>query len=155
MGVTKAGLRSPITFRHENPKRVIFAAEMSSTGSRSPNNPILSPKSSQDEEAAIVDDSGKVDKEKNEQTVIRQAMWLVAWMANNIAVTMLNKAAFSKVSFKYPYAVCSIHAGMNSRWIHYSNRRLAKSALDRPHGMQHYWSTAVFLLFTKHQTQAA
>ena len=40
-------------------------------------------------------------------------MCIVIWMACNIVVTMLNKATFAVVDFKYPYALSSVHMACN------------------------------------------
>lgn len=49
-----------------------------------------------------VSDDGNSKVAMSQQT---QAMWLLAWLVNNISITMLNKYAFSRAGFDYPFVV--------------------------------------------------
>lgn len=43
-----------------------------------------------------------------------QVFWLLVWFVNNIAVTLVNKAAFSSMDFHYPATLSAVHMAVNT-----------------------------------------
>lgn len=56
----------------------------------------------------------KVKKQEPEYSAGTAAGWLLAWFINNLSITLLNKAVFSKLDFHYPYALTAVHMCCNT-----------------------------------------
>lgn len=85
------------------------------------------------------------------------SFWLIIWTANNIAVTLLNKAAFGTfVDFPYPYAltavhmfVCALASNLFSNGKDGSSSAPTSRLPDSPTTKQSSYSTMTYsLLFT-------
>jgi len=51
--------------------------------------------------------------DNTEYSTSQQVMWLLFWFVNNIAVSIVNKMAFSSVDFHYPNTLSAVHMLVN------------------------------------------
>ena len=88
---------------------------------------------------ALLPSTSQLSEEQNssQQTSILTKMFasptivLAIWLLNNIGVTLLNKASFQNIDFRYPYALTVIHMSFNtlgSQAYKASQRRGKKSS---------------------------
>jgi drug/metabolite transporter (DMT)-like permease len=64
--------------------------------------------------------------------------WLILMTVNNIAVTLINKAAFSMVRFPYPYMLTVIHMFINWLFCEYIFYSIGRSS-SRSSGSSNMW----------------
>ena len=78
-----------------------------------------------------------------------QLFWLLIWMINNMLVTILNKTAFTKMSFKYPYALSTIHMAVNligSQIYFYVSKTKQKQLESKQHKLSIFYFSVIFSL---------
>jgi drug/metabolite transporter (DMT)-like permease len=78
-----------------------------------------------------------------------QLFWLLIWMVNNMAVTILNKSAFTKMDFKYPYALSTIHMAFNlvGSQVYFAISKTKQKQLEtRQHKMAIFYFSLIFSL---------
>ena len=66
-----------------------------------------------EEGRALTDHEEEVQDAKPSKWSI--AFWLIFWLLNNVVLTLLNKATFSKFDFKYPFFLSFFH--MMCNWV--------------------------------------
>jgi len=65
--------------------------------------------------------------------------WILAWTLNNVGVTLLNKAVFAVVDFKYPYFLSFVHMICNYMGTFYVFWSLKREVKRNAEGPFHRW----------------